>query len=429
MFDFLTQNYINRGFWGDEAWTALLSQESITEIIRVTSEDFHPPLYYFVTHFWIGAFGSSEIAVRLLSTLFFVLATVAAFWFARTIRNTRFAILATLLILTSPILTTYAFEARSYGLLAFLSILVTYLFWQTVLTKEKRYFIFYTLIAIAGLYTHYYFGFVLFSHSIFAVFINRKNIFLWLGAYVIIALGYLPWLPTLLSQVSGVKQSYWIGAINERTHYEFYLRLLTGDFETKQRMFILWSGTSLLITSMFLAIRNKIQKSYIFLWLLLIITVLVPSLISLVFTPVFFYRYLVFLYIPLAFLIVWGLEKYRFGVLFLCIFLLMQTTITVSGLTKHPYTMREELTKVNYQAEESDTLATVLNSFAEVAYYNKGERPLYILPENIVQFSGKSLLDSFARSGKVIIGYPPQNQPYWLIKPGPKSEYVKNNIQ
>lgn len=425
MFAFLTQNYINRGLWGDEAWTTLISQESITEIIRVTSEDFHPPLYYFITHFWIGAFGASEVVVRLLSTLFFILAVATTFWFARTIRNTRFAILATLLILTSPILTTYAFEARSYGLLALLSILSTFFFWQAISLQKKIYFVFYVVSSIAGLYTHYYFGFVLFSHSIFAIFVNRKNIFLWLGTYVIISLGYLPWLPTLLSQVSGVKQSYWIGAINERTHYEFYLRLLTGDFETKQRILMFWSGTFLLIVSVFLAIRNKIQKSYIFLWLLLIITVLIPSVISLVFAPIFFYRYLVFLYIPLAFLIVWGLEKYRVGVFLLCLSLLLQTTITISGLARHPYTMREEMIKINSQAKEGDTLATILNSFAEVAYYNKGERPLYILPENIVQFSGKSLLDSFARSGAVIIGYPPENQPYWLVEPGPKSEYVR----
>ena len=41
MFKFLFENYLTRGFWGDEAWTAGISRLPIKEIIAITVVQIH----------------------------------------------------------------------------------------------------------------------------------------------------------------------------------------------------------------------------------------------------------------------------------------------------------------------------------------------------------------------------------------------------
>jgi uncharacterized membrane protein len=63
---FLTQN-----LWRDEAFSYLLAKEPISKMLPLTAGDFSPPLYYIVLHYWMSIFGTSEVALRSLSTLFF----------------------------------------------------------------------------------------------------------------------------------------------------------------------------------------------------------------------------------------------------------------------------------------------------------------------------------------------------------------------
>lgn len=57
-------------------WSLLLliSKMSLSQIVQATGADVYPPLYYFILHYWVALFGTSEVAVRLLSVLFGVLA-------------------------------------------------------------------------------------------------------------------------------------------------------------------------------------------------------------------------------------------------------------------------------------------------------------------------------------------------------------------
>ncbi|MBU2543643.1 glycosyltransferase family 39 protein, partial [Patescibacteria group bacterium] len=93
----LLQNYITRGFWGDEAWTAVISRLSIPEIIQVTGQDFHPPLYYLIVHGFMQVFGESEW-IRIISTIFFLLTLIPVYVFAKKIVNKTVAWVSTLLV-------------------------------------------------------------------------------------------------------------------------------------------------------------------------------------------------------------------------------------------------------------------------------------------------------------------------------------------
>ena len=62
-----------QSLWYDEGFSLYLSSQDIATITSTTAADIHPPLYYYVLHYWLIAVGSSEFAVRYLSLLWGVL--------------------------------------------------------------------------------------------------------------------------------------------------------------------------------------------------------------------------------------------------------------------------------------------------------------------------------------------------------------------
>ncbi len=427
----LVNNYLTRGFWGDEAWTALISALPIKEIIRVTGEDFHPPAYYLLVHWFIALFGASEW-IRLISTFFWLLTPIPVYWLVKNLKNKTVAMLGAALVLTSPILFIYAFEARSYALLAFESSLSTLAFWNSVKDRSNRWNVIYVLTAIVGVYTHYYMWFILASHGIYWLLWERNG---WKKYSIIwgsILVAQLPWVPMLLAQASSVARGYWIAPIDKWwTHWEWFVRVAAGDNDVPQRMFIVWIILSLLIMSLVVVrLKEKLwPKAYIFLWSWLVVPVLIPSVISL-FRPIFFYRYLIFSTVPILLIVLWGLAAIRKalawgGAAFILVFY-----ISINGFNfmRFPYSMREELNKVWLdENHQNELVVTVLPAFAEVMFYVAGRVPVQVLPLGIIQSSGKSLLDAYVRAGKVKVITPKENQSYWLVEPGPKLEWHEMN--
>jgi hypothetical protein len=80
--------------------------------------------------------------------------------------------------------------------------------------------------------------------------------------------------------------------------------------------------------------------------------------------------------------------------------------------------MREIFSLIHDQSSSSDIIFTFLPSFAEVAYYNKGQLKIIVSKTGLVQFSGKSLLDIFVSQNRAEIGDSP-SQRYWQVEPGP----------
>lgn len=423
----LFENYLTRGFWGDEAWTALISSFPLTEIIRVTAEDFHPPFYYFLVHGFIQIFGSSEM-IRLISLAFFLITPIPVYLLAKKLTTKKIAWPAAIIVLSSPILFTYGFEARSYALVAFISAFSTLAFWQGLASKKKKWFWIYGILGAVGVYTHYYLWFIFASHGVYWLVIERKQIKRVLMAYMGILVAQLPWVPSLFSQVSSVADNYWIGPIGNRTHWEFFIRVTGGDHGTPQQMFTVFTFILLLIISL-VAIkwrRKSIPKQYLFLWFWLLIPVIIPSLISL-YRPVFFYRYLIFSSIPIVLISLWGVFNLKnwlgWGVT--GFILALYLSIDLLSFSRFPYTMREEVNSVFEQIGDDQTeIYTVLPSFAETMYYAGNRAKVSVLPLGLVQFSGKSLLDSYERQGIVEVKEAPIGKNYWLFEPGPKSELI-----
>jgi len=120
--------------WRDEGYTINSSQRSVGQILTLTwHQDAVHGLYYLIMHFVIGAFGTSEVVLRLPSLLgMCVTAAVTAALGKRLARAGGLpapavtGIVAGVLMAAVPLTTYYAEDARPYGLVSMFALIATY---------------------------------------------------------------------------------------------------------------------------------------------------------------------------------------------------------------------------------------------------------------------------------------------------------------
>ena len=424
----LAQNYITRGFWGDEAWTSLISQLPYLQMLKTTASDFHPPAYYTVVELWYKIFPPTEISTRLISVIFYLLTVFMVYrliYFIAEERKKFWGLLSAVVVLVNPIFFTYAFEARNYTMFAFAATGSIYF----LIKKSKVPFI---LFSTLGIYTHYYMFFILAAQGLYLLLFERKTFFSMIMAYFVSGVLYLPWVPFLYSQVSSVGQSYWIGGIDGRTHYEALLRILGGEQQNVFRPFLFWLATALIAIGLIQHIRQKsFEKPYILIWLWAVVPFVLATLpglkvgeFALPFRPIFFWRYLIGAAVPLSLVIVHAAQKLPDTIFKISIVLVILLSISADFLTlaRYPYGFKQVYEQnIIGKISPSDKIVTVLPSFAEVLYYRNRfqlTNEIIVLPEGLVQSSGKSLLDTYAQNGLVTVDEKPIGD-YIELRPGP----------
>ena len=236
--------------WWDEGYSVWFATHPLGQMVGLTAEDIHPPLYYALLHGWTLLLGSGPIALRLLSVVFGVLAVPAIYLAGRRMLTHRAALLAALLLAINPLHIFYSQEVRMYGLMALWSIGVAAAAWGMCRSvgvwgcggageresrgaeeqgsrgageqrgrgaeeRRRKYHpvtlseLAYVLFTTAALYTQYYAVFLPIGLTIYALWHWRRNtraLGRWLIAQAAAALLYLPWVfyaaPRLVSYVS-----------------------------------------------------------------------------------------------------------------------------------------------------------------------------------------------------------------------------------
>ena len=186
----------------------------------LTAQDIHPPLYYALLHGWAALLGTGPTALRLLSVVVGVLTIPLLYLVARRMLSARAALLAAFLLTINPLHVYYSQEVRMYGLVALLSVAILAAAWRVLeqRAEERRSrgddgevharlrassppspaspLLAYILLATAALYTQYYAIFLPIGLTIYAAWRWRRDLralLIWLGAQVVVALLYLPW--------------------------------------------------------------------------------------------------------------------------------------------------------------------------------------------------------------------------------------------
>lgn len=217
----LTQSIVNlfflpkRTLWLDEAYSALLAQRSISEIHQALRFDASPPLYYDLLHIWRSTFGESELALRSLSLVATVLGTVTVYRFACRFWNRETGGTVACLFAFSPLTVLYSQEARNYTLLAALSLGFGCTLIQFLSQGGKKSLAVCGLCALALVYTHNTGWFLIAAGGISALVLTRewRRLLPLIEWAIVLILLYLPWIPTLLTQVQNSERTIaWIRA-------------------------------------------------------------------------------------------------------------------------------------------------------------------------------------------------------------------------
>ncbi len=106
--------------WLDEALSVNIARLPLSDLHTALRHDGAPPLYYFLLHFWIRAFGVGNLATRSLSGVI-SLATLPLAWFAgRRLGGRTVAWIAVVVLAASPYAAVYATSTRMYALVILL---------------------------------------------------------------------------------------------------------------------------------------------------------------------------------------------------------------------------------------------------------------------------------------------------------------------
>ncbi len=280
-------NQFTASLWGDEAFSAILSIKPIPEIIKIIINDTSPPLYNICEHVWFQIFGTSEIAIRTLSFLFFLLTIFFVYKIGELLWNKKTGFLAAALTFLNPFFFIYAFEGRMYSILALGVTASMYFF----LRKNWPAYIMATTWAI---YSHHFAIFALCVQALWFLYEfilgKRKIAVSMFKSFLVIGLLYLPWLVPLYKQTRMVGSGFWLG-----TPTLMDLINLIQDYLAKGiKHSLAQLGLAAVVTVFLLRNwRKNIQKT-LFLASWFFLPLLLTWLVSQKFQSIFFNRYLLY---------------------------------------------------------------------------------------------------------------------------------------
>lgn len=298
----------------DEYFTFALIKFPINDIITITSNDVHPPLYYLILKFIIKTLNLTNLPYNLIyilkitSIIPYILILIVSLTKIKNEYNWLTAgLFAFTLITLSEFYINYV-SIRMYSWAMFFLVMSFIYLKDALITSDKKSWILFTLFTILGAYTHYFAAlssFLIYLGLLIHIISNKNKINFknWILSVIISIISYVPWIPSLITQLHSVHESYWIPQID----FNYFINCISSiainnsDFTINSQinMPLLIITILTLIILIILAINEyKTKKNsenyYILIGIFLfIITLLFGILLSITFKPIIRVRYLV----------------------------------------------------------------------------------------------------------------------------------------
>ncbi|MDQ6781333.1 MAG: glycosyltransferase family 39 protein [Candidatus Eremiobacteraeota bacterium] len=188
----------------DEAFSFALGSLPLQQLpALLAGTDFHPPLFYALTHALLVSVPKPRWDYRVVSVLFGMTTIVATWGAARRMLGPLVASLAAVAVALQPALIQYD---RTYRMYALVVALVTLSFWllveaQAAVGRRRLWLLAgYACVAVALVYTYYLCALVLAVQLCYAL-TRRPIVWEVVGAQAIAVVAFLPWLPVMLRQL------------------------------------------------------------------------------------------------------------------------------------------------------------------------------------------------------------------------------------
>jgi len=198
--------------WLDEGYSIKVANLNLFNIVEeISRNDSHPPLYYFVLHYWIKLFGDSEFSARFPSVIFGFFAIFMIYKVGSLIFDKEVGIFSSLIIGLSTFHIYYSQEARMYSLISLLTLLSIYFFIKLLRERSLIASIGYILSTILLMYTHVYGLFIIIADNIYIVTLflfSRKSCKLdfkrWIFLQAVLIVLFIPCIGFLINNLLDV---------------------------------------------------------------------------------------------------------------------------------------------------------------------------------------------------------------------------------
>ena len=162
--------------WNDEAATQTAALRTLPHLWQMMQNiDAVHGTYYFLMHFWILAFGTSNFALRAPSMIAVGLACAGVVVLGRKLAGRRLAICSGLVFLLLPRVTWMGMEARSAALTAVVAVWMTILLLRAIERRTIGWWAFYAGLAGVGVLINLYVALLVVAHGV-SLAIARKRL-------------------------------------------------------------------------------------------------------------------------------------------------------------------------------------------------------------------------------------------------------------
>lgn len=234
----------SRSMWFDESYTWRMAFHPPAEILQRLRSDNSPPLYYLLVKYWMAVFGAEPSSARLLSVVCSLAAVVGMFLFTRELLTGALAdsvscrevfwgpLLTAVLIALSPLQVRYGWEARMYALGTALAAFSAWTLLRAIDPSRRRWgrWLGFAAVTILFAYSHNFALLTIVTEAAMVAWwlcersggsvrqtVRQKAFAPAVVAFVLVAIGFGLWLPSLRAQLAFPYTRQWIPPLTSYT--------------------------------------------------------------------------------------------------------------------------------------------------------------------------------------------------------------------
>lgn len=174
----------------------------VRNVLQFTSNDNGNMLAYnLLLHYFITIFGVSDLGLRGLSVLFYLVSIFIFYRIMRiTTRDQKLIYLATLLFTLNPVVLHYGRQIRSYEFGLMVTLLMTWLLLKVIYSSSRKlkplvtFTLVYSILFALSFLSHYYTIYIFGGHILFIMIRKEKELFISLGiAFLLTVSAFMIW--------------------------------------------------------------------------------------------------------------------------------------------------------------------------------------------------------------------------------------------
>lgn len=287
---------------------------SLTEVWNRTTSvgNYQNPGYYMALSVWGGQVGFSELGGRSLSLLAGLITVAWTYRLGRDIGGWRVGWIAASVLASSAFFVEYLHEMRAYSLYLMMTVIAIWAYWRVAVAAPRqphRWARLMLVLSAAGmLYMHYFAMLTLAAIGAHHVLFVRKDRRWWIvtGLLVVVGLTYIPWIAQSLDAVNdtSMDEGRKASAMSIRTTTE----MLATTFSNNGIVFYGFISISAILTARWRR-PDVLRRCDLLPWTLVIGIFVLGIAVNEWLDVLIHIRYLIALWIPLALLVAFGMDR------------------------------------------------------------------------------------------------------------------------